>query len=313
MAKKKGLNKYNAPKIAMGTAFLLAVSKGTVGLMTGSIAIIGSAFDSMLDILTSAINFIMIKKADEPPDSDHPFGHGKFEAYASLLQSIIILAIGVSLLYGAYHKLKVSDPIDVTPLALGVMVLSILASLFITALLRHTAKKENSQALHADALHYAVDVAANACVLLALLAVKLTGLGWLDPVFGAVIAVYIMWSALKLHFDTLKIILDRRIPADKLALVQNALNKFKDYQVDYHRLRTRTDGSRIFADVHLTLCRKLTLQEAHDFVDILESEFPESSVDMMIHPEPCPCPGGENCRADAIRTLIKEYAGSKKC
>jgi cation diffusion facilitator family transporter len=297
------LNKYNAPKIAIATAALLTIGKGIAGFLSGSLVVIGSAMDSMLDILASSLNYIMIRKADAPPDNEHPFGHGKFEAYASLMQSVLIMAIGGLLLFGAYRKFQVPELPEVTTFSTVVMVLSILASIFITLILRHTAKKENSQALRADALHYFVDVAGNSCVLAVLIIVKVTGASWVDPIFGAAIAIYIIISAVRLHISTLRIMLDTSIPEDRMKKIVEVLEKFNPYQLDYHRLRTRTDGNKVFADVHITLCKKLTLTQSHAFMDIVEAAMPHDGIDLVIHAEPCECDCETNLECKRVATL----------
>jgi cation diffusion facilitator family transporter len=305
--KKHLITKFNAPKIAIATALLLALVKGSVGFISGSVAIISSAFDSVLDMITSCINLFMIKAADTPPDSDHQFGHGKLEAYSSLIQSIIIFITGMILLYMAFKKLLTPHVVEVTAVSALVMLAAIIVSAFLNILLKRVAERESSQALKADAMHYAIDIASNSCVLLTVLVIKLTGAAWLDPLIGGILAIYIIYSATQLHIAALNIMLDSRLPKDKLRQIYRNFRLFEPYHQSIHRLRTRTDGAKVFADVHVTLCKDLTLADVHTLIDIIENKFElETSIDLMVHPEPCDgsCEGTDSCKKNAILSLL---------
>ncbi len=275
--------------------------------MSGSLAVLTSALDSLLDVLSSSINYIMIRKADEPPDSEHPFGHGKLEAYASFLQSVVIFATGGFMIYKAAERVRTPELpfVDITTAA--VMALAIAVSLFITTMLKRVAQREGSPALEADAAHYSIDLLSNSGVLLTIILVKFTGVWWIDPMVAGVLAVYIMVSAIRLHMSAFKIMLDSKISDEQLKEIENVLQEFAPYQQDYHHLRTRTDGMKIFADVHLTLCSDLTLQEAHALCDLIEKKMPKGhkGVDITIHPEPCEgvCTTSKCNREDVLKLL----------
>lgn len=295
--------------MAIALALMLAVSKAITGFLSGSLAVLGSAVDSMLDILASSVNFFMIRAADNPPDKNHPFGHGKFEAYSSFLQSVLIFSAGAFLLYDGINRLKTGAEPLVTPVVMGVMLASIVVSFIITALLRVIGERESSIALKADSAHYAMDLLTNSGVLVALLLIKLTGLGWIDAAIGIALAFYIMYSAGKIHWSALKIILDVSIPDEQMKEITKVLSKYEHYIKDYHRLRTRTDGNRIFADVHLLISGKLTLNEAHALCDLIESELETVNIDITIHPEPCgdkDCKDGL-CSRENVLNLLKSH------
>jgi cation diffusion facilitator family transporter len=303
------LTKFNAPKIAIFMALTLAVGKATVGFLCGSLAIMSAAFDSILDVVASMINLMFIKKADAPPDFEHQFGHGKMEAYAALLQSVIIFCTGLFILYTAAKNITEPLPPDINILSGAVMVVAVIFSLIITVMLSRVAKRENSQALRGDALHYRVDVLTNSMVLIAILVVKFTGVAIIDPLVGGALAVYIMVNAVRLHLSSLNIILDKGIPKEELKKLEEKFKQFAAYQQDYHRLRTRTDGNLIFADVHVTLCRTITLLEAHSIVDRIEDALSkDTNIDLLVHPEPCDGGCNEKCKRKAVlKFLEKEH------
>jgi cation diffusion facilitator family transporter len=300
------LTKFNAPKIAIALSLILAVGKGTVGFICGSLAIMSAAFDSILDVVASMINLVFIKKADAPPDFEHQFGHGKLEAYAALLQSVIIFITGLFILYTAVKKILNPTVMDLNILSISMMIVAIIFSLAITVMLSRVAKRENSQALRGDALHYQIDVLTNSVILIAIFVVKFTGAAIIDPIVGGALAVYIMANAVRLHLSSLNIILDRGIPTEELKKLEDKFKLFAAFQQDYHRLRTRTDGNRIFADVHVTLCRTISLLEAHSIVDKIEDALcKDNNVDLLVHPEPCPGNCGVNCKRKAVLEYLK--------
>lgn len=304
------INKFNAPIIAVFTAALLASGKLVVGFFSGSIAVLSSAADSLADIFSSLMNFIFIKKADRPPDKGHNFGHGKIEAYASLMQSIIIFLTGVFLLYKAVKKFSEPDLSISDSSAIIIMCVSIVASFFLSGFLKYTAKKENSQALYADAMHYTMDLLTNSGVLISLIAIKYTGIYWLDPLAAVLVAIYIIYSAARLHISSLKILLDAKVKDEDLRKINEVLEAFQPYAIDFHDIRTRSDGAKTFINMHVTLCNNLTLRQAHDFCDILEDEIQkvDGNIDIMIHPEPCgdKCLGIKCSRKGRLRAFINK-------
>jgi len=295
MTKKTG-----AALTSVLVAGTLAVIKLITGLMINSLVIISSAVDSIMDIVTSSINYFALKASEQPPDKEHPFGHNKYESLATFIQSIIIMLTGFYILYEAYSKYINKEAVSNVNNGLYVMVFSILATLFLTIFLRRTAKKEESTVLKADALHYEIDILTNLGVIATLLVVKFTGIEIIDPVVSVLIAVYIVYSALKLNFNVTKDLVDTELPVDIKEKIIDIIKQYEDYHLDFHRLRTRQAGSKKFIDLHLTLCREVSLKDAHKIADIIEKRIEDEikNSDIIIHIEPCvdeDCPGIENC------------------
>ncbi len=285
----KNGNKTKAAKVAMTVAFSLAVSKAAVGFVTGSLSILSSAVDSILDIAASFFNFLAIKKAEQPADDGHQYGHGKYEALATFIQSVIIFVSGLFILLSAWNKFKNNSHPEVSSAGIVVMGISIAATIFLTVYLRYTAQKENSSVLEADAVHYSVDLYTNIGILASLFIIKYTGYTAIDSIVAALVAVYIMYSAVKLSLQVSKQLLDSSIEEETYNKLLKVLESFKEYHLDFHRLRTRSAGSEIFIDMHLTLCRKLTLEDVHKITDIIEKAIAGEikGADVTIHPEPC--------------------------
>lgn len=310
---RKNGGKTNAAKVAMGVAFILAVSKAAVGFATGSLSILSSAVDSILDIAASFFNFIAMKKADEPADMGHQFGHGKYESLATFIQSLVIFATGLFILVSAWNKFHSKELSHVSQAGIWVMILSIVATVFLTVYLRHTAKREKSAVLEADAMHYSIDLYTNVGILFSLFVMKYTGLAFIDPLVAAIVAVFIIYSALKLNFKVAKDLLDSRVEEDTYKKLIEILNSFDSYHKDFHRLRTRSAGHEKFIDMHMTLCRNLTLAETHAIIDEIEEairkEIPDA--DITIHPEPCEhveCDDKKDCNSYRVRSGLEKLS-----
>ena len=305
--------KTRATKVAITVAFCLAVSKAVVGFVTGSLSILSSAVDSILDIAASLFNFIALKKSEEPADTVHQYGHGKYEAMAAFIQSIIIFLSGLFILISAWDKFINNNHPEVSSAGFIVMGISIGATIFLTIYLRYKAKKENSLVLESDAMHYSIDLYTNIGIILALLVIKLTGFAIIDSIVAAMVAVYIIFSAIKLSLQVSKQLLDSGIEEEVYNKLVKVLESFGEYHLDFHRLRTRSAGSEIFIDMHLTLCRKLTLEEVHQITDVIEHAISQEikGADVTIHPEPCHHTDDDTseCNSKRIRYGLEKLKG----
>jgi len=294
-------SKTRAAFISITVASFLAVIKLITGLLINSLVVISSAIDSIMDIVTSTINYYALKASESPPDKEHPFGHHKFESMASFIQSIIIMLSGAYIFYEAYKKFTGSGIIKNINSGLYIMVISIIITIVLTFYLNRVAKKENSTVLKADALHYEIDILTNSGIIITLIIIKLTGNEMIDPLISVAIAVYIFYSAAKLNIKVVKELVDSKIPESVKTHLIDILNKYEEYHLDFHRLRTRQAGSKKFIDLHLTLCKKITLEDAHAIADAIERQVKKEikDSDITIHIEPCTdkdCPGIENCK-----------------
>lgn len=149
--------KQKASALAVASALVLSAAKFSVGMTSGSMAVVSSGLDSLLDVFMSAMNFFAIRKAAQPADDSHPYGHGKAESIAASLQAVVIISTGAFIIFEAAHRLLDKQAILYTNLDLGVMCLSLAFSFFISTTLRRVGKRTESSALMADALHYMSD------------------------------------------------------------------------------------------------------------------------------------------------------------
>jgi cation diffusion facilitator family transporter len=301
-----GSPKIAAARISLGTAFSLASMKLLVGLTSGSLAVISSAVDSLLDILMSGVNFMAIRQAEQPADERHPYGHGKFETLATIFQAVVIAMSGGWICIEAVRRLQTGSSVDKPWGGIAVMLISLTASLLVTRYLRGVARATDSSALEADALHFAMDVYTNLALLLGLVAMVWLDLPWLDPVMSLLVACYIMVQAFGLLRHGMGEVLDEQLPATIRGEIEQLIDTHKGELFDYHNLRTRRAGSQKLIDFHLTVFKHLSFDEAHHITDYLEAKIAErvTGSDVTIHIEPCQqadCPGRDACPALKVR------------
>ena len=295
-----------AARLSIFTALGLAIVKLLTGLFTGSLAVLTSAIDSLLDILMSGINMMAIHHAEQPADDRHPYGHGKFETLATILQSIVIALSGGWIIYEAIQRMIVPSPLRQTGIGIVVMCGSMAASFLISRHLRKVAKATDSSALKADSLHFSMDVYTNLALLVGLVLISRFDLPWLDPVMSILVAGYILFESINLLRHGLRDILDEQLPETVRNEIEALINDHKHELFGYHNLRTRRAGSQKLIDFHLTVCKHLSVEEAHSITDYIEKKIGEHipGTDVTIHVEPCrrhECPGREACTTKAVR------------
>ncbi|WP_432821905.1 cation diffusion facilitator family transporter [Trichloromonas sp.] len=295
--------KIRAARASIATACGLAVLKLITGLATGSMAVLASAVDSLLDILMSGVNYLAIRQADQPADQSHPFGHGKYETVATLIQSLVITLSGAWIIFESIRRLR--DGVELTGLGGGmaVLMISTAASFAIARHLRKVAKATDSSALQADSLHFAMDVYTNLALLAGLALISWLNLPWLDPALSILVGLYIIYEAVKLLRNGLHDVLDAELPDGLRQEIAGLIEAHRGELIGYHNLRTRRAGSQKIMDFHLTVCKELTVKEAHDIADELEKKIEREILgsDVTIHIEPCQrseCPGRQNCHTE---------------
>ncbi len=198
---------------SVATACLLILAKLGAWLVTGSVSVLASLVDSAMDAGASLVNLLAVHWSLMPPDAEHRFGHGKAEALAALGQATLIAASAVFLGLQAVDRLLHPQPIAEAGVGLLVIGFAILVTLALLAFQRHVIRRTGSAAIRADALHYATDLATNAATVVALL---LASAGWsgFDPLFGLAIGAYILYSALRIGFDAVQLLMDRELPEE---------------------------------------------------------------------------------------------------
>ncbi len=303
MSAGKGIDRrVRAGIVSISSAVGLCAAKLAVGLFTGSLGVLSSAFDSLADIFMSAVNLFSIRQSMQPPDAKHPYGHGKVEALATLFQGAVIAYTGVWVMREGYTRLLSGKAPESADGGIAIMLVGVFASLAITRYLRRVGRETGSSVLTADALHFATDVYTNGGILAALVVFRFTGWKWIDPGIALLVGIYILYAAGKLLFEAAQELLDRTLPDETVARIREVIESHKPMLVDYHDLRTRRAGSECHVDLHVVLCREATVEDAHSVADHLEKEIGAllGNANVVTHIDPCKveCEGPKKCPRD---------------
>lgn len=275
-----------ATSASVATALLLIGIKFAAWFLTGSLSVLASLIDSVMDAMASIINLFAVRYSLKSADDDHRFGHGKAEALAGLGQACFIGGSGLILIMHAAEKITNPSTLQSIGVGISVMAISICITVVLLAIQRTVIKRTNSTAIRADALHYATDILTNFSTVAALL---LAGLGWqyADPVFSILIALIILHSAWKIGNDAVHLLMDIQLPEEILCQIL-ATAKNNKRVIDVHDLRTRLSGQIPIIQLHLDLAGEMPLNEAHSVAKEVEREllnkFP--NADIIIHQDP---------------------------
>jgi ferrous-iron efflux pump FieF len=268
-------------------AALLIAAKVVGWLLTGSVSVLSSLLDSLLDIAASLVNLLAVHHAVTPADREHRFGHGKAEPLAGLGQSAFIAGSAVFLLIEVLQRLLNPAPIENSRIGIGIMLFSIVVTIGLVRFQRRVVARTGSLAIGADELHYRADIILNGSVILSLV---LTGLfGWtaIDPLFGAAIAAYILYSAWQVVSRSLTQLMDREIPDEDRARIRAVTLAHPEVSA-VHDLRTRAAGPTAFVQLHIEMDGAMTLAHSHVVADEVEASildaFPNAEV--IIHQDP---------------------------
>ncbi len=276
------------------SAVALTSTKVIVGVLTGSLGILAEAAHSGLDLVAAFMTFLAVKFASVPPDQTHLYGHGKVENLSALFETLLLLLTCVWIIYEAAHRLfyKAVD-VEVTFWSFAVMALSIVVDVSRSRMLYRVARKYNSQALEADALHFSTDIWSSAVVILGLASVKvgewkprLAVLKEADAVAALVVALIVVYVSLQLGQRTVQALLDAA-PKGMETRIKKAVEAIPGV-LDCHNIRFRYSGPRLFVDVHVLADGRQSLSSAHALADLVEAGIQEIApdADVTVHPEP---------------------------
>jgi cation diffusion facilitator family transporter len=261
-----------ATVISSAVAAFLTLMKFVIGLMSGSVAVLASAVDSILDMFVSLFNYFAISNSEKPADDQFNYGRGKIEALASVIEGVIISMSGLFLLYTAIKKYFSNETSQYVTISLVVMIISLFITIMLVAYLNAVAKKTNNMVIKADALHYKTDVWVNGAVLVSLVGVYLTGWEIIDIVIGGAISIFIIYSAYELIQEGILVLLDSALDEEVSEKIISIIEK-QERVNDHHFLKTRTAGNKNFVEVHIVFDCLITLMEAHRVSDRIEDEI----------------------------------------
>ena len=278
-----------ATVVSTSVAGILVLMKMTVGVLSGSIAVLASAIDSFLDLTVSLFNYFALNTAEKNPDEQFNFGRSKIEPLAAVVEGTVISLSAIFILYEALVKIAHPREMEFMASSIWVMAASLVITLFLVMFLNYVAKKTKNMVIKADALHYKTDLFSNGAVLMALALISMTGEQLIDPILGVGISIFMIYSALPIIKEGILMLLDAAIPEEDLKNIKTILENNTGIS-DYHYLQTRESGSHIFISVHAVFNISISLYDAHLIADKIEAKikalFEDKHVHILVHMDP---------------------------
>ncbi|WP_378955840.1 cation diffusion facilitator family transporter [Pelosinus sp. sgz500959] len=280
--------KESTARLSVISNSLLVVLKLVVGFYTGAVSIISEAAHSAVDLLAALIAFYAVRKADQPPDVNHAYGHGKVENLSGAIEAVLIIVAAIWIVYEAVDKLHNTHMPEFLEYGIFIMLISIVANYWVSRRLYKVALQTGSHALEADALHLQADIWTSAGVLIGLIIIKITNVPWLDPMIAILVAGVVFKAGYGMTKKSLYELTDISLPLDEEQIIIDVIKSHTEV-ISFHQLRTRRSGSRRLIDMHLILYKDMHLNKAHIVCDQIEAEIKDKLeyCDVVIHLEPC--------------------------
>jgi cation diffusion facilitator family transporter len=272
--------------ISVFAAIFITGFKFVIAILTGSLGLLSEALHSGLDLVAAVITYFSVRISDKPPDKEHNYGHGKIENFSALVETILLFVTCIWIIYEALNRLITGEMvIEVNIWSYIVIITSIIIDVSRSRALYRVAKKYNSQALEADALHFSTDIWSSSVVLLGLVCAQF-GLYFADPIAALVVALIVFFISYKLGKRSVDVLLDKA-PGDSVVKIEQILKSFSEIK-RFHNVKVRASGADTFVKVNIHLQPDLSLKEVHEICDKIEDEIGKSipRCEVSVHPEP---------------------------
>lgn len=274
--------------LSIAAAIVTLLLKFGAYFLTGSVGLLSDAIESLVNLGAALIAFTAITIAHRPPDDNHAYGHDKAEYFSSGAEGALILIAAGAIIFSAVSRLLHPAPLDNLGIGAAIALAASAINFGVSRIMLRVAHREDSIALEADAHHLMTDVWTSIGVVAAILVVGVTGWQVLDPLIAIAVGLNIVWMGVQLLRRSTAGLMDAALPAEEVAVIQEAISDVAGPDVPYHALRTRKSGSRRFIDFHLLLPGKTTVQASHDLISqveaAIEQKLPKTYV--TIHVEP---------------------------
>ena len=274
--------------LPIGAALITLGLKFWAFVVTGSVAVLSDAAESLINLLAALMALVALEVAARPADATHPYGHEKAEYFSSGVEGVLILAAAVGISIEAWQRLWDPAALESLPLGLAIAVSAALANLGVARVLLRVARRHESITLEAHAKHLLTDVWTTAGVVVGLIAVGWTGWAWLDPAIAFLVALNIVVSGARLVRRSAHGLMDYTLPDDEVRQIETTLKAYAERGATYHRLRTRRSGTQRFIDFHLLVPGERSVQATHDLCEEIEADIRHQlgEASITIHIEP---------------------------
>jgi cation diffusion facilitator family transporter len=279
--------KRTAALSSVTAAFFLTAVKLVVGLATGSLGILSEAAHSALDLMAAGMTFFAVRAADKPPDIQHHYGHGKFENLSALFETLILLLTCYLIAQEAVERLFYKKVfIQVNFWSYAVIITAIVVDYTRSRILYRAARKHNSQALEADALHFSTDILSSSVVIIGLIGSSL-GVNYADPLAALGVSIIVAFISFRMGKRTIDVLVDRSPASDVTETLLNTVKNVKGI-IAVKNFRARLSGGKVFVDMSVELPRSLPFEKAHEIIDEIERRLKNirRDTDVVVHAEP---------------------------
>jgi len=302
-------NKTRAAVLSVASNTLLIVLKVAVGLLIGSVAVLSEAAHSAMDLVAALIAFFAVRASSRAADSEHPYGHGKFENLSGTIEALLIFAAAIWIIYEAVQRLLTPQVLEMPAWGAAVMLVSAVVNTLVSRRLFRVGRQADSVALRADALHLRTDVYTSLGVMGALLVVWLVqalaptaDVRWVDPAVAILVALLIMKAAWNLTREATRDLLDSSLPEEDINWIADFVRNNWPAVRSFHHLQTRKAGPDRFIDFHVVVDEGMSVAESHALADeivvAIKERMPGSRV--HIHVEPCDLACTESCASGCL-------------
>jgi cation diffusion facilitator family transporter len=295
--------KAGAAGLSVASNSILIALKLAAGAITGSIAIITEAIHSAIDLLASVVALVSVRKADEPADREHPYGHEKLENLAAAIEGMLILVGAGIIIFEATRRLVNGAEIEHLGVGIVVIAFGAVANVVVSTFLYRRGRALGSPALEGDAAHLRADALTSLGVLVGLLLVEITGEPAFDSIAALVVAAAIVYSGLRILSRSGRVLVDEAPPPAELDRIEAAIAAERERSPEiagYHKLRARRAGARRYIDLHLQFRSGTSLEHAHSVAhavrEAIERELPRSEVLIHVEPQESVRPPAEQAR-----------------
>jgi cation diffusion facilitator family transporter len=258
--------------LSVGASLATIALKTVAYQLTGSVGLLSDALESLVNLAAALLTLAMVSLAARPPNEDHAFGYGKAEYFSSGAEGTLILAAAVAIGWAAIRRILAPQPIESVGPGLAVSAVAALVNVATARVLLRAGRRHHSIALEADGRHLLTDVWTSAGVIVAVLAVAITGWQLLDPLIAIAVAGQIVWSGVKLVHRSLFGLLDPALAEEELDAVRRVLDRHASREVQFHAVRTRQAGARRFVSMHVLVPGAWSVRRGHALCEALEVE-----------------------------------------
>jgi cation diffusion facilitator family transporter len=284
-------SKPRAAAVSIASNSALIALKLAAAAITGSVAILSEALHSGIDLVASVIAFVSVRKADEPADVEHPYGHEKVENVAAAIEGMLIIVGAGVIVYEAVHRLVVGASVDQLGVGIAVIGFSAVANGAVSQFLSRQARLHDSPALAGDAAHLGTDALTSLAVLVGLILVQVTGANAIDSAVALAVAAVIVVAGIRILRRSAAVLVDEAPPREEMDRIESAIARARADEpevVGYHKLRARTTGRRRYIELHVQFRSGTSLERAHDLAHELRNaiESDLGNAEVLIHVEP---------------------------